>query len=70
MDVIDIANKQASLILKAHIEEQRNNATMKKRTGYCIYCGDKCKDKKALFCSSECRDDYEKEQKRLKHQFI
>nr|DAH48058.1 MAG TPA: DNA-directed RNA polymerase subunit alpha [Caudoviricetes sp.] len=58
MDVVDIAEKQDSLILQTSIEEVRRKACDEKLpiTGYCHNCGEPCK---GLFCDAECRDDYE-----------
>lgn len=61
MDVIDVANNNAYFILQNSIKHRENNSV--KRTGYCLFCGDKCKKKTQLFCCNECKEDYEKEQK-------
>lgn len=71
MDDIDRANLQAELILNSEISETKKASQEEiKRTGYCLYCGNKCKIKKQLFCSPECREDYEKEQRIKKTIYI
>jgi hypothetical protein len=59
MDEADRGNHQAELTLQAYIErvKQRAGKDLQVR-GYCLNCEETCESK--LFCSVECRDDYDK----------
>ena len=63
--MVDIAD-QASLVeqslLEAALHNSRQNTETIKPTGYCLYCGDSVEGD-LRWCSVECRDDYERDQK-------
>lgn len=64
-DVIDVASQQEQRTLAAHIAAA--SAPLKKRLpvtpGLCDYCGDPVDTPTRLFCTAECRDGDELEQK-------
>lgn len=60
MDEIDIANERAELYLKDAINKSKK--PIKESNGKCLYCNVDV-DSKRAFCSSECSEDYEMEQK-------
>lgn len=60
MDVCDEAAQIESFQLREALRNQ-NSKTKLRPTGYCHYCGEKIKND-VLFCSKECRDDYEYEE--------
>jgi hypothetical protein len=59
MDIIDQANDQAEAMLEA--QRTYRKPTLKAK-GTCHYCDDDLGLGK-LFCNTECRDDYEREQR-------
>lgn len=59
MDEADKGNHQAELTLQVYIERVRRRAERESQSrGYCLNCEEACSGK--LFCSVECRDDYDK----------
>lgn len=60
MDVCDEAAQIERLQLQQAIINQQAKEKIHS-TGYCLYCGEKVEDGR-LFCSKECRDDYEYEE--------
>ena len=60
MDDIDKGNYQAELTLQAYIEQVRRRVAKTTRsTGFCFNCEEPVAAEH-LFCSPECRTDYEK----------
>jgi len=59
-DIVDTANDHAELILQMSVAQQQR-AKRLVPTGQCFFCEDPTPDN-ALFCSSGCRDDWEREQ--------
>ena len=57
MDCIDIANDNEETLVQKEITRIRAQGQELIRTGECRNCG--IKIEKGLFCSLECRDDYE-----------
>lgn len=61
MDICDIAQKSIEFLTDVAIHaEVKDDATA---TGYCLYCGEPVSDGKR-WCCVECRDEWEREQKR------
>lgn len=61
-DVVDTANEKADILLAASVARQQL-AQAKDRiepTGRCHWC-DEITNDTALFCTSECRDDYDRQ---------
>lgn len=65
MDFCDTASSYEEAFLNASIKNHQiaaAEAEANSHVGYCLYCGEKL-DHPGKFCSIECRDDYEYEQR-------
>jgi hypothetical protein len=65
MDAADIASELDQEFQEHAVKKVRQKAgiRMHAATGYCLYCNETVPDQQ-LFCSSDCRDDWEYEQMR------
>jgi hypothetical protein len=61
-DIADIANDQIEREIAATLK-YRPAAEIPKGTGECLYCGERLPFAQR-WCDAECRDDWEKEQKK------
>jgi len=59
-DEADVGNDNAELFLAAALANRKRMYLQ--ACGHCYYC-DETVQRGALFCSSECRDDHQKEQR-------
>lgn len=57
MDEIDKANELAEMELAARLTHRRPGITP---TGFCLNCEEKLLPKQRLFCSIECREDWDR----------
>jgi len=63
MDPLDLAQTETEIQFNARIKNIRDKTKKSLLpTGVCYYCEDNV-GTSLLFCSSECRDDYSKEQR-------
>lgn len=63
MDLCDSASQYEAVFFKSALANQQlAAAATNEETGFCLYCGEPL-DHPGKFCSKECRDDYEHEQK-------
>lgn len=62
-DIVDTANDHAELLLAMSVAQQQRSKRIQP-TGHCLFCEDPSPDN-ALFCSTGCRDDWEREQQAL-----
>lgn len=56
-DIMDEASDVSEMLLANSL---RNRAKVEQNTGFCLYCEEPTE---GAFCSKECREDYEAEQK-------
>jgi hypothetical protein len=64
MDFCDSSSRYEEIYLNSALDQHKQAvmSSLEKETGFCLYCGEKL-DHPGKFCSKECRDDYEHEQK-------
>lgn len=63
MDFCDSSSQYEEIYLKSALDQHKQSINaVEKDTGYCLYCGEKL-DHPGKFCSKDCRDDYEHEQR-------
>lgn len=60
-DIFDRASEVEEMSREIAIQEARLKNQPLKFTGHCLYCNETIS--KGRFCSAECREDYEMEQK-------
>ena len=59
MDDVDLTNDRLEKELDLAIKASKKKTP--KHTGYCLYCNAEVKER--AFCSAECREDYEQEER-------
>ena len=62
MDEIDLANQELEFLERVQRSKQYKQEA--EPTGYCLFCFEPLDDKRKRWCDAECRDAWEKEQKK------
>lgn len=62
MDEADRADLEVEALMKRAYAAAANAASRLAANGYCHWCKDPVVLEGALFCGSECRDDYDRQQ--------
>lgn len=63
VDIVDVANDRAMQEVTSKLS-QVDTKPEAAETGFCLFCG-KCVDLGQRWCDSNCRDDWQYDQKRL-----
>lgn len=73
MDDIDRAGEQAQFHLDREIARVRSKARTgvyrNRKLGECLFCEERIEDDKA-FCDSDCKEDYEKQERVRQHRRV
>ena len=54
---------RAQMDMEQYSSVRKQQEESPKSTGYCLYCGEKLKNKDQRWCDKDCRDDWEREWK-------
>lgn len=64
-DIVDDAQAAEQLFLLGALRKRQQSATQPvKGTGSCLSCGEAITDERKRWCGPECRDEWQKEQRR------
>lgn len=61
-DIVDKSQDAEDAFFRAALTAKRPEGPPP--TGFCYYCGEPLTNRQRRFCDADCRDDYEREQRR------
>lgn len=70
MDEIDHAQRTSDLMLEVALTNARPKGRALHPKGSCYFCDEVLEDARKLFCDRDCGEDYEKLERKRKHQRV